>query len=217
MLRNVWLFPFLVAGLVACPAPGAVDADEAQDLYREGVVLLKDGQVDSAIGVLKRAVQLQPNLAAAHAALGKAFMQQGSTDAAIASFRAAAKLKPEARHYISLGAALRKKGDLPEAVDAFRKAVEADPEDSNGYLHLGHACLEQGANAEAVASYQSALSLQTPDSVAVFLNLATANQRQGNPEEALKYFQAYLRAFPAAGNAEQVRQQVAELIRARRR
>ncbi len=67
-------------------------------------------------------------------------MAQGETDAAIAEFKTAVRLKPDfAQAYMNLSSALLQKGDQQGAVRESREAVRLAPKDSETHHMLGRA------------------------------------------------------------------------------
>jgi tetratricopeptide (TPR) repeat protein len=202
---------FLVVGALLASYPAPAPAQKAEDVYNEGTVLLAAGKTAEAIAQFRQAIQLSPNLAAAHFNLGAAYEQQGALAEAIAAYQEAVKYKPESKYYLSLGLACKKKGMLAEAIAAYLKAAEASPQDPRVFFNLGNAYLEKNALTEAIANYEKALKLKYPTPAAVYLNAGIAHQKQGNKTEAIKAYEAYLKAVPQAANAKQIREIVGGL------
>src|SRR5207237_122306 len=77
----------------------------------------------------RKAIDLEPDSAAAHRTLGNALYHQGKFKEAVASHREATRLAPTdawSHHY--LGRALQANGQLDEAIAAYRRALELQPE-----------------------------------------------------------------------------------------
>src|SRR5205807_1053191 len=75
-----------------------------------------------AEALLRKAIQLRPDLVEAHYALGNLLMMQGKLDDAIAAFRRCIELNPNAAEaHINLGGALRRQGQFAESLAAYRR------------------------------------------------------------------------------------------------
>jgi len=119
-------------------------------------------------------LSIEPRCAIAHNNLGLILSDQGKTAEAIAEYRQAIELNPEALGargnfgqvlgslYTNLGKALFVQGRTAEAVAAYRKALEIDPEVPEAHNNLGVALASQGQIKEAVAHYRQALKIN-PD------------------------------------------------------
>ena len=93
--------------------------------------------VEDIIGMGKRAIDLEPNLAEAHAALGLAFQISGQNDAAVASYRKALALDPlcyEAHH--NFARYHRGQMDNEQSAYHFTRALEIKPDDYRSPLLL---------------------------------------------------------------------------------
>ena len=92
----------------------------------------------------RRAVNLQPDLARAHFALGEALLLKGQVDDAISSFRKTIELQPNiAPAHFGLGMGLETKGELDEAIVSYREAIEHDPNLALAYVHLGGVLMQK--------------------------------------------------------------------------
>lgn len=81
-----------------------------------------------AIDCYRKAVELNPGYAEAHAALGDQYSQAGKTAEAIAAYEAAIRAKPDyAIAYSNLGVMFTRQGRLDEAIIKFRQALALDP------------------------------------------------------------------------------------------
>ena len=82
----------------------------------------KKGDSQAAIAELRTAIELAPEMAEAHHALGLSLQQEDELDAAIEAFRTAIKLRPNMlRAYNDLGLALMQKRDPDGAIAAFNR------------------------------------------------------------------------------------------------
>lgn len=72
---------------------------------------------------------------------------------------------------------------LEAAVNAFKKLIEAYPDDTEGYIGLGHAYERLGNYDEAIAAVQKAIALDPRDPLA-YTSLSICYQRKGLIPEA---------------------------------
>ncbi|MEZ5501537.1 MAG: tetratricopeptide repeat protein [Halioglobus sp.] len=114
---------------------------------------------------------------------GKQSLQQGKLERAVLAYSAATGIMPgRAEGWINLGSALFETRRYEAAATALQKAVVIRPQLMLSHLVLGDALRMLGKWREAVASYQTAASLQRAP---LALNkLACALRTQGKPELA---------------------------------
>src|SRR4030095_6603700 len=67
---------------------------EATELNNEAVVCVKDHQYDQAVGLLKKAIALRPDLSMGHYNLGRIYEMRDEFDLAIGAFNHAVDLNP---------------------------------------------------------------------------------------------------------------------------
>ena len=155
-------------------------------------------QQKDALTVLRRAAELLPLDAEAHANLGAALLRKGSTDEAIASLRRALEIRPDDADALSnLGNALRANGRLGEALASYEAAVRARPGHADMHRNLGHMLLTLGAPTDAVESFRRALAL-SPDLPQLHNDLAIALLSIGRPDEALVHARRALELAPSS-------------------
>jgi len=133
------------------------------ELYARGeAAAAKGGQEanETAVELLSRAIEVDPNFVVAHYTLGMIHQNLGNRWKAAAQFRAATQLDaayPEP--YKALGdlflAAPRRLFD--QAVEAYTKAIELRPFYADAYVGLGDARAAKGDVDGAVKAYQTAL------------------------------------------------------------
>lgn len=99
--------------------------------------LMEKQDYRQAVPLLRKAIELAPNLAEVHLNLSSALLQLGEfTDEAEAAARASIRIKPELKGaYDNLLTLLNKKGSM-EALGIARKVVELNPNDAGAYKNL---------------------------------------------------------------------------------
>jgi tetratricopeptide (TPR) repeat protein len=101
---------------------------------------------ERAVALFEQAIRIDPNLAAAHMALSKAYVQRARElrlggrwlDAAISAGKRAVELEPSSgRACLALGAAYRGKGKLREELDLWQRRAALDPADADATERVG--------------------------------------------------------------------------------
>src|SRR5205823_1676879 len=160
---------------------------------------------DGATAALRRATELDPQSAWAHAHLGYCLAEKMDWDAAVACFRRAIKVAPNyAWAHTALGNALRQKGDPDGAIAEHRRAIALDPKLVVAHNNLGIALSDKGDLDGAIAAYRQALALDPQHSLAR-TNLGNTQRTQ----EAARKLPAVLRGERTPDPAERV--ELAEL------
>lgn len=158
---------------------------DADAILLNAATLHRQGRLEEACVLYRRALGLRPDLADAALFLGLAELGLARFAQAEAAFARAALLAPhdpEARH--GLGAARLALGRPVEAEADQRAALELDPSSAPAWDGLGSALLAQDRAQEAIPCYERALAL-APDSPDTLGNLAAALRAAGQPHEAL--------------------------------
>jgi len=162
----------------------------------EGLIPVEEGRRLSREAI-ERALALNPNLAAAHAQMGR-IKQQVDYDwaGADASFQRAVALEPANAENVGFAAwPAAIFGRFDEALKLNRRAVDLDPLDANSWERLGETEVFMGQLDQAAADCKKALELN-PEVSGV---LSQIYLMQGRPQDALREVErvhyAPLRAF----------------------
>jgi len=125
--------------------------------------IIYHGKLDSfrAERAFKRAIELDPKLAAAHYNL--ALVYRGSqNDQAVTQLELAAASDPDNVVLVSaLGDEYFTRKDFKRAADVFRRAIQLKPLDDTLHTRLGHALFSQGLTEDANRAYQRANELRS--------------------------------------------------------
>ena len=117
--------------------PPAVTTALLSDLAR---VAYKQKDLDSSIGYLAHARELDPQNAGVQFSLGMACLEKGYMEQAYLSLKKAVELKPDDAYYnYAAGAAMMNRRDVREAYPYLRKYCRLIPSDPRGHLALGSA------------------------------------------------------------------------------
>jgi tetratricopeptide (TPR) repeat protein len=148
--------------------------------------------IDRAIALFERAVQLDPQYAAAWAALGNAYNLKGAflslpelQDKAIENLRRALTLRPTLGNaHAWLGNALMALGKVDEGMESLTIAVSAEPDNAEAHQSLARGYwLARGMVPEGIAELRIALALN-PDSGYSYLQLSMLEALSGHLDEA---------------------------------
>lgn len=125
-----------------------------------GGELLRTGQHEEALGWLRQAVALDPELARGWINYGVALRRTGDVDGAEAAYRKALELDPQASSaYQNLASVLRIRGQQEEAEQLLRLTERLGSRNPFNYLNLGDVSMSHGRLDEARRFYKKALRL----------------------------------------------------------
>lgn len=102
---------------------------------------------------------------------------------------------PKSRVFAQLADAYRKAGMLDEAIETAKRGLEVHPNYAIAHNILGRCYLEKNMHALAVEEFQLTIR-SDPQNLVGYKMLATAFEKQGATDEALKYFRMVLDLEP---------------------
>ncbi|MSQ72193.1 MAG: tetratricopeptide repeat protein [Betaproteobacteria bacterium] len=183
----------------------------AADLYREilgqapdhfdalhllGVVDALRGNPESAVGLIRRAIELDAGVPEAHSNLGNALGELGRHEEALQCHERALQLNPgSAEGSNSRGTALQALGRDAEALASFDRALQLNPDHVDALCNRGKTLHILERNEEALASYQRALQLQPRHAQALF-GRGNVQGSLVRHEEALASYELALASAP---------------------
>jgi predicted O-linked N-acetylglucosamine transferase (SPINDLY family) len=168
-------------------------------LHRLGMVALQTRRTQRGVELITKAIELNPNVAAAHSNLGFALSALKRPQEALASCDKAIALDPgSAVAYNNRGNVLKDLKRHDEALASYDKALalESDsPDSAVAYNNRGDALLDLKRPKEALASYDKALAIR-PDYVEAHNNRGNALHALKRPKEALASYDKALAIRP---------------------
>ncbi len=166
-----------------------------------GVVLVRRGQLDEAVGHYKEAIRLNPDYPEAYNNYGNVLAQTKHWSQAADAYAGALRARPSfAGAEINWGNAMNDAGQFREAEVHFRKVLSQGRDDSAAHYGLANALANSGRLPEAVSEYQATLRVQ-PDSPEAHANLGLALVSEGRPQEALAQIAEAIRLRPGYSEA----------------
>jgi tetratricopeptide (TPR) repeat protein len=195
--------------------------DVALQWLERGAELEQNRQYEGALKAYERALELAPDEALVHLAMGSAYVGLEERDEARDHLEKAVELDPDnatvRRH---LGRLLCVVGEYEACVSTLEKAVEIDPEDVVARTWLGLAYQQSGENGfnKALAAYQEVLEID-PDLAPAHLALGYLYEsRPGREVLAIEHFKKALEAAVEGEEEElaaEARAKLADLYYAR--
>lgn len=142
------------------------------------------GDYPEAETYYREAIAQQPDLALAHANLGRLLYHTGRLEGAIESYLEALKVDPSlATVHANLGAALVSTGQINEAEQSLSLAMSLAPEDGDIHLNMGHVQFSRENYEGALESFKKASSLRMGWAKA-HMHMGATLHRQGKYSEA---------------------------------
>jgi Flp pilus assembly protein TadD len=207
---TVFLRPFTAKSKTA---PGVIDAraveanvqKDAVAAYDAGMKALADGQTETAITQLKRAIKISPHYLRALNDLGVLYLQLNRLPEAAELFAQAVKLD-DSFHLarLNLGVVLHRQGNDKQAVQILAPLYEKDRAMKGVALSYADALLGVGESAKAEQALRGALTESTNDNVAqvdLHFKLGMILNRQDRFEEAAEELKKAVTINDTAANA----------------
>lgn len=143
------------------PAPEFAQITDPNAALAEGKRLMDENQTASAIGALRRAVELNPDLAEAHFNLGVAYalLEMQNQQSGTVTYETATNSN-------SKNVAIKKTDSekaFEQAVKAYKKWIAANPKDDNAYYYLGRTYAKLMQDDDAEEAFQDAVKLKPDD------------------------------------------------------
>ncbi len=162
---------------------------EALRAYSLGIQQLTDTKNREAITLFRRATELDPNFAIAHARLGVAYSNSAQKELAAEATRKAFELRDRASEREKLYIASRYynevTGEIDKTIETLELYKRTYSRDGVGFNNLGVEYLTTGQYEKAFEEFREAIRLE-PSRMNQYTNLAGAFSRLGRFDEAKK-------------------------------
>ena len=148
---------------------------------------------------LQKAIELDPNSAGAHRALGIVYDRMYDTANAIKTFKKAVRLDPnDAYSQIYLAEQYAQTGQQQLAINALAKAIEARPADVEALKDYAFLCLNHDQERlwkEAKRSLEMAIQIR-PNDAEILMNYGYTLYLNGETDLAIKHYQKSIQLKP---------------------
>ncbi|MCF7202033.1 type IV pilus biogenesis/stability protein PilW [Pseudomonas oligotrophica] len=191
----------LFAGFMAgCVSTGHVDPlktdegrDQARDAYIQlGLGYVRQGAASRAKTPLRKALEIDPRSADAHAALALVFQTEMENELADKHYREALSDRRDARILNNYGSFLFEQGRYQDAMERFRQASEDNmySERARVFQNMGMTALKLGQREQAETYFNRALRLDGRQPGAL-LELAELAYESGQYVPAKRYYDSF--------------------------
>lgn len=186
----------LYAAEAVCRKILEIHPNHSESLHLSGIIAHLTGRDETALHLIKKAIQNTSGISAYHNNLGEILRRQGKSAEAISSFQQALHLNPDdAKAHNNMGIAFKEQGRLDEAISSFQKALALKPDLAEALNNMGIAFKEKGEFDEAISCYQNALKLK-PNLAEAYNNIGIAFKEKGDSDQAISSFYQSLRLKP---------------------
>jgi tetratricopeptide (TPR) repeat protein len=185
-----------------------LDVKAFTELMSSGEEALTKGDIDKAIEVFTKAIDMYPEYTDEHNAyepLADAYLRKGNKKAAIDTLKKFMTYS-ETGYQASLKLAdlLQEAGDLAGARHALEAAMFVRPLDLQEHQRLGELLLSQKLYVPAAREFEALLALNAPDKAVAHYKLAEAYFGQGNREAARTNVRKALEIAPSYEPAQEL-------------
>lgn len=161
--KSRWITGLILLMIVfLCSACSGSDGLTREDYIIVQGIQYRDhkGEYDLAIAEFNKALELNPNSAAAYINRGSVYKLKGEYDLAMADFTKTLELNPNsAPAYCNRGQIYGEKGQYDLAIAEYTKAIEVKPKYAFAYVDRGNTYREKGEYDLAIADYNKALEV----------------------------------------------------------
>jgi len=169
----------------------ALHGDSPEVSVMLGQAHAQQGDFDSAIQSLNRALQAKPDVAEANATLGVIYLKQGRLPEAETALRAELRSHPtDLPSMQNLAIVLDSQQKPDEARALLGELLKQKPDQADARYLLGKILLSQGAAAPAAEQLESAVRL-APEDPSAHYQLGQAYQKLGRTDEAQQQFEVF--------------------------
>jgi predicted TPR repeat methyltransferase len=171
------------------PSSSAAGARDPIALHAAGVEAYCAGQLETAAGLIAKAIAANGHMPSFHYNLAIVLRAQDKLEEAAASYQRAILLKPDyADAHNNLGNVWKALGKEDEAMACFARALACKPGNADTHYNLGVLCSDAGERDQAARHFQRCMDLDPDDSrgagmLLAHLGLTTVPER--TPEAQL--------------------------------
>jgi tetratricopeptide (TPR) repeat protein len=160
------------------------DAENADSLNNQGVLLLEQGAAAQARDYFEKALKLAPDHEKALNNMGLSLYAQGRTAEALNYYERAVKVNPgNIETCVNMGIALRSRRDFTQAAEVFQKALTLNPAHPETLYNYGLLLKDMGQQEKSRICFEQFLKTAPPhlqgvaDSVRMYLQASTVKKQ----------------------------------------
>jgi predicted O-linked N-acetylglucosamine transferase (SPINDLY family) len=169
-------------------APGTASWD---GLFQQAQSLQQQGQLERAIELFGKCVELAPDRAEAYYKRANALNGLGRLEPALEDYDRAISLNPSYAYALcNRGLVLERLGRRDEALASYDRAIELDPKDALTHYNRGSVLKDLERYADALLNYEAAIGLKG--------DFAEAHANRGNVLQELRRHEAAMESFERA-------------------
>ena len=159
-------------------------------------IYLIQEKYDEAMGLLKEAININPEYTEAHNNMGLILQKRGELTEAAEWYKKSISLNSSnTEAYINLGKIFEDQGDISAAIRSYRQAIVLNPNHPDAHNNIGYVLQQQGHLTDAIDSFKQALS-NNPSHPDACNNLGNAYQEEGNLLAAISFYKKALSLNP---------------------
>ena len=164
------------------------EPNHGDGIFYLGMILFQGKKFDEAFTLLKRAVQIHPNVFEFHYNLGLIYESNGHFGQALECYRRVVELEPSGNAHSNLAKNLTDSGQLTEAIEFARVAVQRLPHAQRAIAHnnLGAALTLRGELAQGLENYKFAIAIDV-ENASMHSNYLLACNYVANPDLTLLF------------------------------
>jgi protein O-GlcNAc transferase len=172
------------------------EPDQFDALHLLGVIRLQERRNEEAIGLIRTALRVRPNVVEALSNLAKGLALIGRDDEAVEQFDRALAIRPDdAGTLVDRGRVLARLARHAEALASYQRAIAINPNNVAAHCQLGRVLQALDRHREALASFDQALTIKR-DFVEALDRRGLSLRALGRQDEALASYDKALSIRP---------------------
>lgn len=183
-------------GIKRGPRKPLEPSPEFKLLHSEATSAFIDGDYDRAIDLVKRAIQINPEMFAAHSLLSEIFLAQGQKDKALTALFSGAHTRPrdatvwaKVARLILERAGEDRQAALNDVIYCYSRVIDINPNNYNARFQRAAIYRELGHNGRAVTEYERILK-DVPHNTRALRHLAETYIDLNDVQKALDHYQS---------------------------
>jgi tetratricopeptide (TPR) repeat protein len=169
---------------------------DSVEWFEKGYATAASGNFSDAVTAYTKAVENNPQFAAAYRNRGIAYTNLGKHNQAIGDYNKAIKINPkQAVAYNNRGTAYGNLGKFSQAIPDFNKAIQLYPQDAEAHYNRGLSYEQLGNYHQAIKNYNKSIEIN-PKHANAYHNLGVAYYKLGNFNQAIVSFNEAIKINP---------------------